>query len=105
MLIGWIGEDVLSNVLFNRPVIGAMLAGLIGMIPNCAASVAVTQLYLNGVLSAGAMLAGLLSGTGIGLIVLLRVNDERKENLKFIGLLYIVGVLAGVVIEAMGITF
>lgn len=105
LLIGWIGEDVLSSVLFNRPVIGAMLAGLIGMIPNCAASVAVTQLYLNGVLSAGAMLAGLLSGTGIGLIVLIRVNDERKENLKFIGLLYIVGVLAGVVIEAMGITF
>ncbi len=105
LLIAWIGEDVLGSVLFNRPVVGAMLAGLIGMIPNCAASVAVTQLYLNGVLSAGAMLAGLLSGTGVGLIVLLRVNDDRKENIKFIGLLYIVGVLAGVIIEAMGITF
>lgn len=105
LLIAWIGEDVLGSVLFNRPVVGAMLAGLIGMIPNCAASVAVTQLYLNGVLSAGAMLAGLLSGTGVGLIVLLRVNDDRKENIKFIGLLYIVGVLAGVIIESMGITF
>lgn len=105
LLISWIGEDVLGSVFFNRPVIGALLAGLIGMIPNCAASVAVTQLYLSGVLSVGAMLAGLLSGTGVGLIVLLRVNDDRKENIRFMGILYIVGVLAGVIIEAMGITF
>ncbi|MDE6386554.1 MAG: arsenic efflux protein [Lachnospiraceae bacterium] len=105
LMIAWIGEDVISSIILNRPIIGAMLAGLVGLIPNCAASVIVTQLYLGGVLSAGAMLAGLLSGTGVGLLVLLRVNDDRKENLRFICLLYAVGVIAGVVIEMLGITF
>lgn len=103
--IGWIGEDILGNLILNRPVAGVLLAGLTGLIPNCAASVIVTQLYLNGLLSAGAMTAGLLSGTGVGLLVLFRVNDDRKENLRFIGLLYAIGVLAGVVIEILGVRF
>ena len=105
LLIAWIGEDVLSSVILNRPVIGAVIAGLVGLIPNCAASVIITQLYLNGVLNAGAMIAGLLSGTGVGVLVLLRVNDNRRENLGLIGLLYVIGVLAGIVVELLGITF
>lgn len=104
-LIAWIGEDVLSSVILNRPVIGAVLAGLVGLIPNCAASVVITQLYLSGVLNAGAMIAGLLSGTGVGVLVLLRVNDNRRENLGLIGLLYVVGVLTGIIVEFFGITF
>ena len=105
MLIAWIGEDVLSSVILNRPVVGAVIAGLVGLIPNCAASVIITQLYLNGVLNAGAMIAGLLSGTGVGVLVLLRVNDNRRENLGLIGLLYVIGVLSGIVVEFLGITF
>ena len=105
LLITWIGEDVLGSIILNRPIVGAMIAGLVGLIPNCAASVIITQLYLGGVLSAGAMIAGLLSGTGVGLLVLFRVNDNRKENLRLIGLLYVVGVLAGIVVEILGITF
>ena len=105
LLIAWIGEDVLSSVILNRPVIGAVIAGLVGLIPNCAASVIVTQLYLNGVLNAGAMIAGLLSGTGVGILVLLRVNDNRRENLGLIGSLYVIGVLAGIIVEFLGITF
>lgn len=105
LMIVWIGEDVISGIILNRPIVGAMLAGLVGMIPNCAASVIVTQLYLGGVLSAGAMLSGLLSGTGVGLLVLLRVNDDRRENLRFVCMLYAAGVAAGVVIEMLGITF
>lgn len=105
LLIAWIGEDVLSSVILNRPVVGAVIAGLVGLIPNCAASVIITQLYLNGVLNAGAMIAGLLSGTGVGVLVLLRVNDNRRENLGLIGLLYVIGVLSGIVVEFLGITF
>lgn len=105
LLIAWIGEDVLSGVILNRPVIGTMIAALIGFIPNCAASVIITQLYLGGMLSAGAMIAGLLSGTGVGFLVLLRVNDDRRENLGLACLLYVTGVLAGIVIELLGITF
>lgn len=105
LLIAWIGEDVLSGVILNRPVVGAVIAGIVGLIPNCAASVIITQLYLSGVLNAGAMIAGLLSGTGVGVLVLLRVNDNRRENLGLIGLLYVIGVLSGIVVEFLGITF
>lgn len=105
LLISWVGEDVIGSVILNRPLIGAVIAGLVGLIPNCAASVIITQLYLDGVLSAGAMIAGLLAGTGVGLLVLLRVNDDRNENLRFIGLLYVIGVIAGIVVEMLGITF
>ena len=105
LVIAWIGEDVLGSLILNRPVIGPMVAGLVGLIPNCAASVIITKLYLGGVLSAGGMMAGLLAGTGVGVLVLLRVNDDRRENLRLIGLLYITGVLAGMLIEVLGITF
>lgn len=105
LLIAWVGEDILGGMILNRPVVGAMIAGLVGLIPNCAASVVITQLYLGGVLSAGAMIAGLLAGTGVGLLVLFRVNDNRRENLWFIGLLYVTGVVAGIIVELLGITF
>ena len=105
LLIAWIGEETLGSIILDRPIAGTLLAGLVGLIPNCAASVIVTQLYLDGVLGAGGMLAGLLSGSGVGLLVLLRVNDDWKENIRVIGLLYAVGVAAGIVIELSGITF
>lgn len=97
LILFWVGEDALANLLLNRPVIGPLLAGLVGLIPNCAGSVAITQLYLEGVLDVGAAMAGLLTGSGVGLLVLFRVNHNRKENLKILGLLYIIGVLAGTV--------
>ena len=105
LLIAWIGEETLGSIILDSPIAGTLLAGLVGLIPNCAASVVVTQLYLDGVLGAGGMLAGLLSGSGVGLLVLLKVNDDWKENLRVIGLLYAVGVAAGIVIELSGITF
>lgn len=105
LLIAWIGEEALGGIILDRPIVGTLLAGLVGLIPNCAASVAVTQLYLDGVLGAGGMLAGLLSGSGVGLLVLLKVNDDWKENIRVIGLLYAIGVATGIVIELSGITF
>lgn len=105
LLIMWIGEEALGSIISDRPVAGPLLAGLVGLIPNCAASVVITQLYLNGVLGAGGMLAGLLSGSGVGILVLLRVNDDRRENLRVIGLLYAIGVAAGIAAELLGITF
>ena len=105
LLIAWVGEDMLGSIILNQPIAGTMIAGLVGLIPNCAASVIITKLYLEGVLSAGAMIAGLLAGTGVGLLVLCRVNDNRKENLKLISLLYVSGVAAGILVEILGITF
>lgn len=102
-VIAVIGEDFLADLVLNRPVIGELVAGAVGMIPNCAASVVITQLYLKGILRAGAMMSGLLSGAGVGILVLLRVNDRRKENAVIIGLLYASGVLAGLLVELLGI--
>lgn len=93
------GSEVLAEFLLNRPILGPVLAGLVGLIPNCAASVVITELFLEGVIGAGALMAGLLVGAGVGLLVLFRVNHHRKENFKIVGMLYFVGVLVGIVIE------
>lgn len=102
LILFWVGEDALANLLLDRPVIGPLLAGLVGLLPNCAGSVVITQLYLERVLDVGAAMAGLLTGSGVGLLVLFRVNHDRRENLKILGLLYGIGVIAGTVI---GIVF
>ncbi len=104
LLIGWIGEDAIGSLFLNRPVVGELLAALLGMIPNCASSVAITQLYLEGVMSAGAMIAGLLAGSGVGLLVLFRVNDDHRENFRILGLLYGIGVLGGIAVNWLGIS-
>lgn len=97
LLFELVGEDVLAALILNRPVLGPVLAGVVGLIPNCASSVAITQLYLEGALGLGAMLAGLLVNAGVGLLVLFKVNSDKKENAKVLGLLYGIGVLIGIV--------
>lgn len=96
------GEEVLANVLLNRPVLGPVLAGLVGLIPNCAASVVITQLYVSGAMNFGAAMAGLLCGSGVGLLVLFRVNHDKKENFKILGMVYGIGVVAGVLLSLIG---
>lgn len=68
------------------------------MIPNCAASVLITQLYISGLLDSGAMFAGLLCGAGTGLLVLFRENPDKKENLRLLAVLYVSGVAAGLLL-------
>ena len=105
LLIELVGEEVLTGLLSGKPVIGPLIAGLVGLIPNCAASVVITQLYLEGMLGAGAMMAGLLVGAGVGVLVLFRVNDNLKENFRIVALLYGIGVIAGIIIETAGLMF
>lgn len=101
-----LGEERVAGFLTGRPVVGTLLAALFGLIPNCASSVLITQLYLDGMLGAGQMMAGLLVGAGVGLLVLFRTNNRHpKENIKVMGLLYCAGVFWGLVIELLGITF
>lgn len=95
----FVGEDVLAGFLMDNPFLGPILSGIVGLIPNCAASVVITQLFLQNVIGVGSMLAGLLVGTGVGLLVLFRVNHDKKENVKILGLLYLIGVLIGIVVE------
>ena len=81
-----------------------ILAGLIGLIPNCAPSVIITELYLDQMITLGTMMSGLLVGAGIGLLVLFRVNPEKKVNINAAILLFVIGTLSGLMIDLFGIT-
>jgi hypothetical protein len=101
LLIFFIGDESLAQIL-DRPILSHIIASAVGLIPNCAVSVALTDFALHGIISAGTMLSGLFSGAGVGLIVLLRVNKNKKENLIIIGMLLLFGTLFGVVGDLIG---
>ena len=105
LILEVIGEDKLAVVFQNVPVIGEMIAALVGLIPNCASSVVITELYLSGVIGAGAMMSGLLVNAGVGLLVLYRLNRNWKQNAGIVAALYGFGVFWGAVIEMFGIVF
>lgn len=98
LILFYVGEDILVDLILNRKILGPVIAGIVGLIPNCAGSVVITQLYLEGVIGTGAMLAGLLTGTGVGLLIMFRINHDKKENVKVLGLLYFIGVLVGITV-------
>ena len=97
------GHDWMSSVLMNNSPLQPLLAGLIGFIPGCVSSVVLTELYMEGVLSFGAVIAGLCTGSGMGLAVLFRMNRNWKENLSITGLLYLISALAGMLLQLTGI--
>ena len=105
LAIHFIGEDTIAGFLRNQPILGPVIAGIIGLIPNCASSVILTQMYLENVISAATMISGLLVGAGVGLAVLFKTNKGIKQNLKIISLLYVIGVVSGILIELIGIQF
>lgn len=98
-----VGADRIGSLIGCQPIIGVFLAALIGMIPNCAASVIITQMYLEGILGVGQMIAGLLAGAGVGILVLFRSNRDARENMRIAALLYGVSVFWGILIELTGI--
>lgn len=105
IIVHFIGEEQIESWLLNRPIIGPLISSLIGLIPNCAASVIITNMYLENVISLGSMIAGLLTGAGVGLAVLFKTNDKIKENVGILALLYTIGAISGIVIDLIGITF
>jgi hypothetical protein len=104
-LISLMGEQTLANLLSDLPLFGHMLAALVGLIPNCAASVVLTSLYIDGIISAGVMMSGLFANAGVGLLVLFRLNRNTRQNLVIVGLLYGFAVLWGVLITVMKVGF
>ena len=99
MLIHGIGENKIAGLLVDIPFVGPFIASLIGIIPNCASSVILTELYLENMITIGSMIAGLLVNSGVGLLVLFRVNKNLKENLSILGILYTVGAISGILLD------
>lgn len=104
IVVHFVGEETISSWILNKPIIGPIITSLIGLIPNCAASVIITNMYLENVISLGSMIAGLLTGAGVGLAVLFKANNKLKENIGIVALLYTIGAVSGIIIELLGIT-
>lgn len=94
-----IGEDTITAFLTGMGIFQPMAAALVGLVPNCAASVLLAQLYAQGAISFGSLFAGLCAGAGIGLAVLWRVNPSWKQNLFMTGILWAGGSVCGIVLQ------
>lgn len=103
LIIEGLGVDSIRSMLAYHPVRATFIAALVGLIPNCGASVAIAELFLDGTLATGPMLAGLLSSGGVGLLVLWRTNADARQNVYVTLLVYGVAVLAGLAACALGI--
>lgn len=101
--IHFIGEDRLSKLLMNGTIFQPVISCLIGLIPNCASSVILTELYLSGNITFASIIAGLCSGSGLGLVILFKENKSLKQNLKILALVYIIGVIIGISLELVKI--
>ena len=95
----FIGEDKIGDFVSKNSWMGPILSSLIGLIPNCAASVIITNLYVENVINAASLIAGLLTGAGVGLVVLFRTNRNIKENIAIMSLIYFIGVISGGVLQ------
>ncbi|WP_455138169.1 putative manganese transporter [Thermophilibacter sp.] len=105
LVIEGVGQDALGALLADHPVRATFVSALVGLVPNCAASVAISELYLDGILTAGPMLAGLLASGGMGLLVLWRTNASWRQSLLVTALVYAVAVVVGLGAGALGILF
>ncbi len=105
VVIEAVGTDVFAAFMLAHPGQAVFYAGLVGLIPNCAASVLISELFLEGALGSGAMISGLLVGAGVGLLVLFRANRPLRSNLAIVAVLYVVGVVCGLCVNASGFVF
>lgn len=105
ILLYFIGEDNLSKLFLKNSIFGPFISSLLGLIPNCGSSIVITELYLNGAISLGSAMAGLLTGSGVALLVLFKGNKDIKENVTILSLLYGLGVISGIIIELITMIF
>lgn len=103
-LIYWIGEETIAIFLSGKSMFAPFIASLIGLIPNCAASVIITELYLSKMIRFSSCIAGLLTGSGVAILVLFKVNKEyRKDNFEIVSILYFVGAISGLLLSILGL--
>lgn len=98
-IIYYIGEETLANLLDSGNIFVYFISSLIGLIPNCAASIIITEAYLSGVIPIGVLLSGLLTGSGLGILLLFKTNKSLKENLTILSIIYFIGVILGMIVD------
>lgn len=99
LIILKVGEQNLSKLLMGHTIFQPVITGIFGLIPNCAASVAITQVFLKGGISFGSVVAGLSSSAGLGMLVLIKENGKTRDSLRIIGLLLAISIIAGIIIQ------
>ncbi len=104
IIVEVVGEDTLKNIMQEASIFEPIIASLIGLIPNCASSVIITELYLSEIITFGSLIAGLLVNAGAGILMLFRINKNIKENIKIIILLFLLGAVTGIVMNLFAIT-
>lgn len=104
-IVHFIGDANIAQFVKSNPVLAPAVASIIGLVPNCASSVILTQLYVQNVIPVSTMIAGLLVGAGVGLAVLFKMNKGIKENLKIVFLLFLIGTISGMVLQLLGVNF
>ena len=99
IIIYKVGEDNVSNLLLNKNILTYFISSLIGLIPNCAGSVIITELYLSNLITIGTLLAGLLTGSGLGILLLFKTNKNLKENILILSTIYFIGIIIGIIVD------
>lgn len=98
----YIGDDFISKLFMKNSLLSPFICSLFGLIPNCVSSVALTEFYLNNTINFGSLMAGLLTGSGVALMVLFKTNSNLKENIKIISIIYFIGAISGIIINLVG---
>lgn len=99
LLLYFAGDNFIKNLFFQGSLFGPVISAFVGLIPNCATSVALTELFVENIISIGSLLSGLLTCSGVGLMILFKTNKDLKENLKIVGILLTIGILVGIIVD------
>lgn len=103
IIMHYMGQEMLQSIFMKDSIFGPFITSLVGLIPNCAASVAITELYLNEAITFGAFMSGLLTGSGVAILVLFKTNKNIKENIKITSIVYFIGVVCGILFDLIGV--
>lgn len=102
-LFEFVPEKVIKNLFFTNSIFAPLLTSLFGLIPNCASSVMITELYLSGIITLGTAIGGLLTGSGVALAVLVKSNKNKKESFAILSTIYLIGAIVGIILNIVGV--
>lgn len=101
VIFNYVGSPYLSKIFLKDSLFGPFITGLIGLIPSCGSSIMLTELYLKGAINLSSVISGLLTGSGIALLILFKSNKNLKENITILSIIYLTGVLTGIIIQLL----